>query len=271
METVTSAKMKTCLATLLLCLFSRILPGAASADDGYRLWLKYDPVADAERLAAYRQATTVVDVPGTSDTSDIIRNELSAGLGGLLAHDVSFGAGAGGGTLVVATPQDSTLVNDLDLGRALRLVGPEGYLIRTFERGGGSLMVIAASTDVGLLYGTFHLLRMIQTHAPIASVDIASRPRIQNRLLNHWDNLGGTIERGSAGKSLWRWDDLPGKVDPRYVDYARANASIGINGAVLNNVNANPVFLKAEYLRKVAAIAEVFRPYGIRVFLSANF
>ncbi len=91
------------------------------------------------------------------------------------------------------------------------------------------------------------------------------------RLLNHWDNLDRSIERGYAGKSLWNWDELPGQVDPRLRDYARANASIGINGAVLNNVNASAEFLTAKYLDKVAAIANVFRPYGIRVYLSARF
>jgi len=91
------------------------------------------------------------------------------------------------------------------------------------------------------------------------------------RLLNHWDNLDGSIERGYAGPSLWAWAELPGVVDPRVEEYARANASIGINGTVLNNVNANPQSLTAPYLEKAAALARVLRPYGIRVYLSANF
>jgi alpha-glucuronidase len=90
-------------------------------------------------------------------------------------------------------------------------------------------------------------------------------------MLNHWDNLDGSIERGYAGKSLWRWSELPDKIDPRYRDYARANASIGINAASLNNVNADAIFLSSEYLKKVAAIADVFRPFGIKIFLSARF
>ncbi len=102
-------------------------------------------------------------------------------------------------------------------------------------------------------------------------LDVVSTPRIEYRLLDHWDNLDGSIERGYGGRSLWKWDELPAKIDDRYRDYARANASIGINGAVLNNVNANPVILTPAYLKKVAALADVFRPYGIRVFLSVNF
>ena len=89
------------------------------------------------------------------------------------------------------------------------------------------------------------------------------------RLLNHWDNLDGSIERGYAGKSLWNW--AIGRPITALLDYARANASIGINGSVLNNVNANSEFLTAKYLEKFAAIADVFRPYGIRVYLSPRF
>ena len=90
-------------------------------------------------------------------------------------------------------------------------------------------------------------------------------------MLNHWDNLDGSIERGYAGRSLWDWKALPETVDPRLRDYARANASLGINGSVLNNVNASAQSLSAEYLHKTATIAGVFRPYGVRVYLSARF
>src|SRR6185436_10313260 len=92
------------------------------------------------------------------------------------------------------------------------------------------------------------------------------------RVLNHWDNLdGSSIERGYAGRSLWDWKALPETVDPRLRDYARANASIGINGSLLNNVNASAQSLSADYLRKAAAIADTFRPYGLHVYLSARF
>jgi len=94
---------------------------------------------------------------------------------------------------------------------------------------------------------------------------------LEFRQLNHWDDLNGNIERGYAGKSLWKWEELPGKVDSRYTDYARTNASIGINGVVLNNVNADPRILRRDYLKKVAALADVSRKYHIRVYLTANF
>jgi alpha-glucuronidase len=131
--------------------------------------------------------------------------------------------------------------------------------------------VIAANTDIGVLYGAFHFLRLLQTNQRIDTLGISDRPRIQHRILNHWDNLDGSVERGYAGRSLWDWYTLPGYKSPRYTDYARANASIGINGTVLTNVNANATSLTADYLKKVAALADVFRPYGIRVYLTARF
>src|SRR5262249_7699313 len=116
-----------------------------------------------------------------------------------------------------------------------------------------------------------HFLRLVQTGHPLDALEVAERPRHALRLLDHWDNLDGTIERGYAAASLWRWPELPGRVDPRVRDYARANASIGINGTVLNSVNARPESLERSYLEKTAAIADALRPYGIRVYLSANF
>src|SRR5256886_12029747 len=91
------------------------------------------------------------------------------------------------------------------------------------------------------------------------------------RLLDHWDNLDGTVERGYAGASLWEWARLPDSINPRYTDYARANASVGINGVVLTNVNADARILTAAYLVKVAALARVFRPWGLKAYLTARF
>jgi len=122
-----------------------------------------------------------------------------------------------------------------------------------------------------VLYGAFAFLRLIQTHQPIDALDIVESPRLRHRILDHWDNLDGTIERGYAGASLWDWPALPDATAPRYTDYARANASLGINGTVLNNVNAKAASLTPEYIAKAAALAGVFRPYGIRVYLSARF
>lgn len=107
-----------------------------------------------------------------------------------------------------------------------------------------------AKTDLGLLYGSYHLLNLQQQKANFSNLKLEEKPSYDVRILNHWDNLDGTIERGYAGHSLWKWEDLPNKISPRYEEYARANASIGINATVLNNVNASPNMLREDYLKK---------------------
>lgn len=127
----------------------------------------------------------------------------------------------------------------------------------------------------GLLYAAYHLIRLqeMQNFGKPSETDqeITENPAYDLRILNHWDNLDRSIERGYAGKSLWNWEELPGTLSDRYEAYARANASIGINATVLNNVNASSKILSAEYLEKVKALADIFRPYGIKVYLSINF
>nr|WP_272214023.1 hypothetical protein [Marinicella sp. W31]MDC2875610.1 hypothetical protein [Marinicella sp. W31] len=133
------------------------------------------------------------------------------------------------------------------------------------------MTVIAANTDIGVLHGCFAFLRHIQTGGDPALIDLGSAPKLDLRLLNHWDNLDGSVERGYAGYTIWDWWTLPDYVNRRYIDYARANASAGINGTVLNNVNAAPEILTSRYLEKAAKLADIFRPYGLKVFLSVNF
>jgi alpha-glucuronidase len=197
-----------------------------------------------------------------------LKNGLSDLLGKTMPTSIQ---GIKQGTLLVGTPRSSDIIAKLNFQASLDTLGTDGFIICFTQIDGKEILMLAANEDIGLLYGAFHLLRLIQTQQSLKHVNIVSRPRIQHRLLNHWDNLDGTIERGYAGKSLWKWNELPDKIDNRYKDYARANASLGINGTVLNNVNANPDILKPEYLKKIAKLADVFRPYGIHVFLSINF
>ena len=138
----------------------------------------------------------------------------------------------------------------------------DGYTIKSQN----GKTVIAAANDAGLLYGAYHLLRLQQTGQPTASLDISEQPFYDLRILNHWDNPNGTVERGFAGKSIFLNPD-----PARMKMYARANASVGINGTVLNNVNAKPEALTTESLQKAKGIADQLRPYGIRVYLSINF
>lgn len=218
----------------------------------------------------YHRRIKTIAVQGKSATFDAIASEISRGCNGLLGTAVVVGD-LEDADVVVGLPQTSTSIGKLRWDAELKRLGPEGYRIRTIRDANRDVIVIASTTDIGALYGTFHFLRLLQTEQPLDRLQIDQRPALKLRLLNHWDNLDRTIERGYAGKSLWNWDELPSRIDPRLRDYARANASIGINGAVLNNVNASSEFLTPKYLEKVAAIAGVFRVYGIRVYLSARF
>ncbi len=135
----------------------------------------------------------------------------------------------------------------------------------------GEKTIITASNDAGLLYGAYHLLRLQQSGQPCTSFDIHEQPAYDLRILNHWDNPNGTVERGFAGRSIF-WSEDSTKPNPAIIkQYARANASIGINGTVLNNVNAKPEALSAASLQTTKDIADQLRPYGIRVYLSINF
>ncbi len=257
---------------LLFWLLTGFISCKSQADSGYDLWLKYKKTEDTLKLEEYRENISHIVLQGTSETMQIIREEIKRGMDNLLGQDIPVEETVkNGGALVIGTPDGSGFIQQLDCSSALDTLGNEGYIISSVTINNHAATVIASKTDIGLLYGTFHFLKLIQTQQSITEINIVSGPKIQYRLLNHWDNLDRTVERGYAGESLWKWDELPGTIDKRYRDYARACASIGINGTIINNVNANPAILKPEYLAKVKALADIFRPYGIRLYLSINF
>jgi alpha-glucuronidase len=238
---------------------------AAFSEDGYRLWLRYAPVENATLLAQYRNMIEGIHVPGNSPTLSVVREELASALGSMLGKKISIYNSVSPRAVIAGTPATSPVIAGLH--EKLKQAGKEGFLI-TMANG---RIIIAANSDAGVLYGAFHFLRLLQTQQPILDISIVSAPRITHRVLNHWDNLNRTVERGYAGSSIWDWHRLPAYIDQRYKDYARANASIGINGTVLTNVNANAIIITKDYLAKVAALANVFRPYGIKVYLTARF
>ena len=256
-------------AVLLFCTAAMACVPAAHAEDGYDLWLRYPPIESAG-ATAYRAQVSQLLAADATPTQAAIRAELLRGLRGMLgATPALTNTVTQAGAVAVGTPSSSPTIARLRLDT--RRLGPEGYLIRSVAIDGHAVTVIAANEDAGALYGTFHFLRLLQTGQPIAKLDLRETPRLRLRLLDHWDNLDGHVERGYAGASIWDWHKLPDYLDRRYTDYARANASLGINGTVLNNVNSNALSLTPAYLEKAAALAGVFRPYGIRVFLSARF
>ncbi|WEF35722.1 alpha-glucuronidase family glycosyl hydrolase [Pseudoduganella chitinolytica] len=249
-------------AVLALALLA---PAWAQEEDGYDLWLRYRPLAGAERAAVLRHARTLVAPAAPSPTVQAALDELRRGVQGMTGRAPTAAGRAAAGAIVLGTP--ASLPAALRPS-ALAALGREGYVIRRMAPG---VTVIAANTDTGLLYGAFAWLRAVGTGVAPDRIDERAVPKLQLRVLNHWDNLDRTVERGYAGESIWDWWALPDVRERRYVDYARANASLGINGAVLNNVNAKPEILTAPWIAKTAALADVLRPYGIRVYLSARF
>lgn len=234
------------LCALLLLAASFVTSGVARAEDGYRLWLRNAPVADAAQ-----QTPGSITLSGSdSPTALLARDELARGLSQLYRD-----APAGGGTPILLRRITDSAMRD------------GAFRIAPVERG----VAITAASDTGLLYGAFALLRELGQGRAIGAIRLDEAPAYTLRMLNHWDNPDGHVERGYAGRSIFDWWHLPGHVDARMTDYARANASIGINGVVINNVNARAMLLEPRYIAKVKALADTFRPWGIRVYVSARF
>jgi alpha-glucuronidase len=213
-------------------LFFLIFPLLVFAEDGSQLWLRFP--------AKNGISADKIISKGSSPTLNIARKELSNHWQGQAVE-------------LRTENKDKNL--------------KDGYrIVSTPEK-----IVISAGKEIGLLYGVYHILRLQQTKTDLSHLNTVEKPSYDVRVLDHWDNLDGSIERGYAGRSLWKWEDLPGEISPRYEEYARANASVGINSVVLNNVNASPNMLREDYLKKVKVLADIFRPYGIKVYLSVNF
>lgn len=259
----------------ILCVFSvwlSILTIPAIAEDGYEMWLRYHTVSNKKLLKSYQKNIQTLVVEGDSPQTNLVAQELARGLSGLLDKNIqSSGYKKSQGVLLVGTPKSSSSIRQLQLDAELKNLGDEGYLIKSIKLNKKDTLVITANTDTALIYGAFHFLRLIQTEISLENISIQSKPKLQYRVVNHWDNLNRIVERGYAGLSLWDWGTLPDYISPRYIDYARINASLGINGTVLNNVNADPRMLSDQFIHKAAALAEVFRPYGIKLYVSLNY
>lgn len=248
---------------LLLCIICNNGNFAAMKpdEDGYELWLRYD-YSDCANLKAYQRFLKKVYVKGNSAIISSIKKEVQNGLTPLHGKPVDISD--------TETP-DTDLVIAIEENEITKKLGEEGFFIKTKERNGRRYIAVTSFGEAGLLYGTFHFLRLLQTDSSITFLDINETPKLKYRMLNQWDNLDSTIERGYSGISIYKWDELPHILNDRYIDFARANASIGINAIAINNVNADPRILKREYLEKVAAIADIFRTYNIKLFFSANY
>lgn len=255
----------------LSLLFLFALLSKSAAEDGYRLWLRYDKIQNQEIRKNYLKQLKGLVVLGDSPTMKVASTEMEHGISMMLDESFNQKKGIYKNHMVVLTKGNNPVLKELELEERLKEIGAEGYLIFTGKLNRKKVIIITGNEDIGILYGAFHFLKLLQTHQSIDQLDIQESPRLQVRILNHWDNLDRTVERGYAGFSIWDWHKLPEFIPQRYHDYARANASIGINGTVLTNVNSNALILRPDYIEKVKAVADVLRPYGISVYLTARF
>jgi alpha-glucuronidase len=254
---------------LVISFLLLVSPLVLNANDGYKLWLQYLTFENKAVADYYQDYLGNITLVGKSPTHEVIRRELEIAIEGFFNGTItpSIADHNEYGLIWIAKSEDLSGTFKAAIGEKSKEIKDDGYLIK-YSQG---KIVVTANSDIGLLYGTFALLKKIQTREKLEGMEILENPKIQLRLLNHWDNLNRTVERGYAGFSIWNWHRLPHHIDQQYIDYARANASIGINGTSVTNVNANALVLTPEYLEKAAALADVFRPYGIKLYLTARF
>ena len=238
------------LAAALLAL--TLLPAtAAHAEDGYALWLRYAPLSGDALARLQGFAPRVERASGTTEGPMLAAAEAE-----LVRGLASLGAPAKGkGAIRLDCPHAG---GD----------GDGSFHIRAID---ARTLVIAGADHRACLYGAFALLRELSLGRDPLAIALDERPVMPLRMLDHWDNEDGSVERGYAGRSIFDWWRLPDHFDRRLIDYARANASIGIDAVAVNNVNAPAIFLEPRFIAKLKRIADAWRPYGIRVFLSARF
>ena len=233
---------------------------------GYACWLTYREVKDEALRQSYLRGCSRIAIAGDSPVLRSARDELFAALQSMLGEATQeVEAADETATLVVGT------VGSHPLLRGEGVVSEEGFAIRRVD---GGPIALAANTDRGALYAVFHFLSLLQEGASIERLDVAEAPTNGLRMINHWDNMDGSIERGYAGRSIFFRDDRFVEDFSRVRDYARLLASVGLNAVSINNVNVHRTETKLiaeELLPDVARIADMFRAYGVRLFLSVNY
>jgi alpha-glucuronidase len=243
---------------------------ALHAETGYHSWLRYAAL-DSPALEQYRDAVPpVVSTVADSRLSASTRDEWIRGIRGMLGRTPRAESGVPSESAVVLGTLDE-LRRAAPQWRLDANLAADGYWLKTVVTGRLRYTIVTASNDRGVLYGAFALLRKIALGEPIANLDEKQVPYAPVRWVNQWDNLDGAIERGYGGRSNF-WDNLHAREDlTRVSDYGRMLASLGINGCSINNVNANPRVLSPEFTPQIARIADVFRPWGVRVVIAVDF
>jgi alpha-glucuronidase len=262
------------LATSLLfvLLASAISGDAGRAETGYDGWLRYAPIKDEVTRQLYRTLPDRIVVVGDGAILASAAAEFRLGIERMLGKKLSIDSRLGERDVILlgtAASIEQLLVGQDNLW--LDNLDSEGFVIKWLTVNGNRRLCVIGGGDRGLLYGTYALLRIVALHRPVEGIDIREEPAAPIRILNHWDNLDGTIERGYAGRSIFWKDDHVTTDLTRARDYARLMASVGLNGCSINNVNADARVVSTEYLPEIARIAEVFRPWGVRLYVSLNF
>ena len=254
------------LRRLLLLMLTVAASSSLLAEDGYELWMRYRLMPSVKQTPI---SQIVCPFPDAAKLK-VAHAELKTGLEAMNGRIIPVVSKlTKNDAILIGTPLTNEWIGGLNLD--LRPFEDESFVYVPATVNGKRVHVIAGSDQQGVVYGAFWFLRQLQSGKPLPKSRYYSAPRYKLRLLNHWDNLNRSVERGYAGQSIWDWHKLPDYVDPRIIDYARANASIGINGTVLTNVNSNAMVLRADYIQKTKAIADVLRPYGIKVYLTGRF
>jgi alpha-glucuronidase len=259
--------MKTILSTVTLLLCSAYF---AFSETGYDAWLHYTFIDDSNVRQTYEKLPAAVVALGSSPVLTAAQGELSRGIHGMLGKTLRIQPVLPNESCILLGTLDSVRKAVPDLVLPQTLVD-DAYILKTTAATGHSLVLITASNDRGVLYGTFALLRKLSLHEEVDHFDEQSAPYAPIRWTNEWDNLNGTIERGYAGRSIFFDADNVVSDLTRAGDYARLLASVGINGCTVNNVNANPRAITTEFLPQLARIADAFRPWGVRLSVSVDF
>ncbi|ULO09896.1 alpha-glucuronidase [Paenibacillus sp. 19GGS1-52] len=240
--------------------------------DGYQAWLQYRQMSPGERYNEYASYSHII----VTEHDDIMRSavfELSQGIKGILGHPLNIADDPEmTSCIVLGTFGSNSLLDKVFHSSVSAAVGTEGYVMKSDSV--TSRIVIGAVSSAGVLYGVFHLLRLLSTGSPVDALDIVENPVNKLRMVNQWDNIDGSVERGYAGKSIFYHKNQITTNLERVRDYARLLSSSGLNAISINNVNVHEFETKLmtqEYLADVAKLADIFRAYGIKLFLSVNY
>lgn len=246
-----------------------------SAEEGYNCWLEYRKIEDESIIKNYKRWCREIITAAQTPVINCAITELCRGIGGMLGIK-PFVSSAPSGTsfIVVGLLGEDEYINKVVQIDEKDRIHEDGYLIKTAEIDDKNYLIITAKTEKGILYGTFCLLRYMQMETEIDSIHKLEIPYNKIRMINHWDNIDGSVERGYAGRSIFYYNNKVTDDLNRIKDYARLLASVGINGVVINNVNVHETetrLITNEFLPGVSKLSEVFRNYGIKTFLSINF